>query len=132
MKHDNWKAPSSLNDCVTRTHKNADSLVSLAGTVEKVGKVVFGIFCAAAVVLLIVLFACLGDGDDPGAVTMLIGTVSAAFIALNVRFCYKLASAQLRAKADIVENTEIIMNIAYYTAKKAEAETIDINELPTL
>ena len=132
MKHESWRGPDTLNDCVTRTHNNAESLVSLAGTTEKVGKVIFGIFCTAAVVLLIALFACLGDGDDPAAVVMLIGTVSAAFIALIVRFCYKLASALLRAKADIVENTEIIMNIAYYTAKKAETETIDINELPTL
>ena len=131
MKYESWRGPDTLNDCVTRTQKNADSLVSLAGTTEKVGKVIFGIFCTAAVVLLIAFFAVVGYGTDV-AIFLLIGTVSAAFIALNVRFCYKLASAQLRAKADIVENTEIIMNIAYYTAKKAETETIDINELPTL
>ncbi|MBQ3201087.1 MAG: hypothetical protein IJB22_04110, partial [Clostridia bacterium] len=106
MKYESWRGPDTLNDCVTRTQKNADSLVSLAGTTEKVGKVIFGIFCTAAVVLLIAFFAVVGYGTDV-AIFLLIGTVSAAFIALNVRFCYKLASAQLRAKADIVENTEI-------------------------
>lgn len=77
---------------------------------------------AIAIIFLVLFFIWLSvcgwdDYDTTMAFIITISSVAAAFVS---RYSTWLSALQIRAKADIVKHTEIMMNIAYYSAKKAE------------
>lgn len=122
MKYDKWREPDSLNACMKRSQSSAPQLYALAHRLEKTGVVLFYIFCAIAIIFLVLFFIWLSDygWDDYDTTMAFIITISSVAAAFVSRYSTWLSALQIRAKADIVKHTEIMMNIAYYTAKKAE------------
>ena len=114
--------PKTLSEC-TKPDPTASNLHIWAERLERWGQILFWFFVVAGIILSIAAFFTEGYYDETAGLAALISTALNWALSAFIEYCaYHVLALLIDSLACIVQNTNISVNVALYTAKPSEGE----------